>query len=294
MYGQMSFADDSTEYKEFVDKFKPKKTTDDCYTPSLVYEAVAEWVAAEYGLDRSTFVRPFYPGGDYVREEYPEGCAVVDNPPFSILAEICRHYQSRSVPFFLFAPGLTCLSRVDGVCAVAASCDITYENGASVRTSFVTNLEPEYAARSAPDLTAAVHAAVKEARDEDKNELPKYEFPSAVITAARLGWMSIHGTDFRIRRDESAFVTTLDAMKGAGKSGIFGGGLLLTEDAAARRADAERETVDRMAEAARAAAECDAFKVDDRGRVTFIWQLSEREQKVQEMLARIRDKANGG
>ena len=27
-------------YEQFVDKFKPKKTTDDCMTPPLVYDAV--------------------------------------------------------------------------------------------------------------------------------------------------------------------------------------------------------------------------------------------------------------
>ena len=48
-------------YEEFVEKFKPKLTTDDCYTPPIVYDAVADWVAAEYKLDRSLFVRPFYP-----------------------------------------------------------------------------------------------------------------------------------------------------------------------------------------------------------------------------------------
>lgn len=75
-------------YTDFVEKFKPKKTTDDCYTPELVYDAVAEWVAKEYGLDRECFVRPFWPGADYERESYPEGCVVVDNPPFSILSKI--------------------------------------------------------------------------------------------------------------------------------------------------------------------------------------------------------------
>ena len=25
-------------YEEFVEKFKPKKTTDDCYTPNEIYE----------------------------------------------------------------------------------------------------------------------------------------------------------------------------------------------------------------------------------------------------------------
>lgn len=53
------------EYADFVDNFKPKKTTDDCYTPANIYDAVADWVSNEYGADRSCFVRPFYPGGDY-------------------------------------------------------------------------------------------------------------------------------------------------------------------------------------------------------------------------------------
>lgn len=30
------------DYKDFVEKFKPKKTTDDCYTPEEVYDAVVE------------------------------------------------------------------------------------------------------------------------------------------------------------------------------------------------------------------------------------------------------------
>ena len=61
------------EYNEFLDKFEAKKTTDDCYTPELVYEAVADWVAKEYGVDRKRFVRPFYPGGDYQRFKYRGG-----------------------------------------------------------------------------------------------------------------------------------------------------------------------------------------------------------------------------
>ena len=51
------------EYNEFLKKFEQKKTTDDCYTPEVVYEAVADWVSEEYGEDRKNFVRPFYPGG---------------------------------------------------------------------------------------------------------------------------------------------------------------------------------------------------------------------------------------
>ena len=50
-------------------KFEAKRTTDDCYTPDVVYDAVAEWVASEYNVSRANFVRPFYPGGDYQNEK---------------------------------------------------------------------------------------------------------------------------------------------------------------------------------------------------------------------------------
>lgn len=55
--------EENEEYNEFLKKFEQKKTTDDCYTPELVYEAVADWVSEEYGEERQNFVRPFYPGG---------------------------------------------------------------------------------------------------------------------------------------------------------------------------------------------------------------------------------------
>lgn len=94
-------------YEEFVEKFKPKKTTDDCYTPPAIYEAVKDWAVKEYGIDPAKIVRPFYPGGDYERYEYPEGCVVLDNPPFSILSKILRFYDERGIAYFLFAPTLT-------------------------------------------------------------------------------------------------------------------------------------------------------------------------------------------
>ena len=37
----------SNTYEEFVDKFKPKKTTDDCYTPGAIYEVVKDWAIKE-------------------------------------------------------------------------------------------------------------------------------------------------------------------------------------------------------------------------------------------------------
>ena len=47
MDGQTALYDVEAEnYAAFTEKFKPKLTTDDCYTPEPVYEAVADWVAA--------------------------------------------------------------------------------------------------------------------------------------------------------------------------------------------------------------------------------------------------------
>lgn len=50
-------------YEEFVEKFKPKKTTDDCYTPPEIYEAIKKWACEKYGIDPQKIIRPFYPGG---------------------------------------------------------------------------------------------------------------------------------------------------------------------------------------------------------------------------------------
>lgn len=136
-----------TEYQAFVDKFKEAKTTDDCYTPPEIYDAIADWVAAEYGYRRDKFLRPFKPGGDYQAEEYPEGCAVVDNPPFSILASIVDWYLARNVPFFLFGPTLTIIGllkkqqRKERCCIILIGNQIMYENGAVVQTSYVTNMD---------------------------------------------------------------------------------------------------------------------------------------------------------
>ena len=79
-------------YEEFVEKFKPKKTTDDCYTPEIVYEAIKNWAVNHYKWQGREIVRPFYPGGDYEQYEYPQNCVVIDNPPFSIISKIVKFY----------------------------------------------------------------------------------------------------------------------------------------------------------------------------------------------------------
>lgn len=152
-FEQQSLFDDNPAYKDFTDKFKPKLTTDDCYTPPEVYDAVRDWVCAEYGIDPAGIVRPFYPGGDYERHEYPDGCTVLDNPPFSILTKICEFYLQHGIRFFLFAPGLTAFSSRNVVMRtthIVCEAKITYANGAIVGTAFVTNLGGDVIARTAP------------------------------------------------------------------------------------------------------------------------------------------------
>ena len=227
------------EYSEFVEKFKPKSTTDDCYTPEPVYEEVVRWCESEYGVERSSIVRPFFPGGDYERERYPDGCCVVDNPPFSILSRIVRFYCSQSVPFFLFAPTLTLFTASEQpVTYLACGCTVVYANGAKVNTSFITNMEPsEVRAKSCPELRAAVQKASDRAAKAGKKQVRKLEMPMEVVTAARLAYLAKHGVELTVMRGESVRVSRLDNDSG---SGIFGGGFLISERAAAERAAAER------------------------------------------------------
>ena len=234
----------SETYEEFTAKFEPKKTTDDCYTPPEVYGCVLDWAHREYGFDLAKVARPFYPGGDYEREEYPEGCTVVDNPPFSILSRIVKHYQERGVGFFLFAPTLTCMG-IRNCCKVVTGAGVTYANGASVNTSFVTNLDPAQA-RSAPDLRAELDAAIERLRREKTKALPKYEYPDEVLTAPMLARYSKYGIDFRVGPQECSFTRALDAQRGQGKA-IYGSGYLISERAAAERAAAERAAAERAA-----------------------------------------------
>ena len=273
-HGGRARQDGNDEYNEFLEKFEDKRTTDDCYTPPRVYDAVADWTAATYGVDRSTFVRPFYPGGDYQRFDYPEGCVVVDNPPFSIETEIIRWYCARGVRFLLFGPTLTAFSGFgEDVTYLLCDGEITYENGAVVDTSFVTNLDPDYVVRTAPDLTAAIKAADKESRAEVAKPVNlKYRYPPEVLTAVMASSWSALGIDFRVRKGGATLVRALDAMKPHGK-GIYGSGLLLCERA---KADAERAKADAIAE--RLGPLGEGVEVEPDGSV--VWRLSDREREI--------------
>lgn len=253
---QISLFTDNPEYEAFVDKFKPKKTTDDCYTPPLVYAAVRDFACEEYGIDPAAIVRPFYPGGDYEHYDYPPGCVVLDNPPFSILSKIVDFYIRREIMFFLFAPSLTAFSSRKNVMRcnhIFCDAKITYENGAVVQTAFVSSFG-DCIAQTAPGLREKIEKAMYEIRKEKRTVLPKYEYPANVLTAAMLQRYSRYGVKFSVSPSDCIPISALDSQREAGKS-IYGTGLLLSERAAAERAAAER-----------AAAET--------------WELSEREREM--------------
>lgn len=134
----------SKNYEEFVEKFKPKKTTDDCYTPPLVYDKILNVCQELFDISSYRIVRPFYPGGDFENFKYPDNAIVLDNPPFSILKNIVEFYVKNNIKFILFCPGLCAFTKYamqSNLSFVFFGDDIAYENGAKVNTGLVTNID---------------------------------------------------------------------------------------------------------------------------------------------------------
>lgn len=203
-------------YEQFTEKFVPKRTTDDCYTPETVYEAVKTWAVENLHLEGREIVRPFWPGGDYKSFAYPEKCVVIDNPPFSIYAEIVRFYISQGIDFLLFAPSLTQFVFDADVCYICTHNEITYTNGAVVRTGFTTNLIPGIRICSVPDLRDRVQKEADEfkartAKELGKNKkavrkIKKYEWPDHLISAAQAGRIVTRGVPLSIPSSECKYI----------------------------------------------------------------------------------------
>lgn len=247
------------EYDAFIDKFKPKLTTDDCYTPTNVYNALLAWALPRYHIEAAPIVRPFYPGGDYQKVTYPDGCVVIDNPPFSILSEICRWYSKRGIRFFLFAPNLTLFSIASGeMNYIPLGIGLTFENGANISIGFVTNMG-NLRIEASPELYAAIKAAENSNRAAETKEFPSYEYPPELVTPSMFAPLLRNGFGFSVPRNACSFTRALDAQRKAGKE-IFGAGMLISEKAAAEKAAVEKAAAEK-------------------------WQLSERERKIVRGLA---------
>ena len=270
-------------YDEFVDKFKPKLTTDDCYTPPAVYDAVLEFVGTLTPMAGRKVVRPFFPGGDYEdMKQYPANCIVVDNPPFSLLTKIIRFYCEKQIQFFIFGPALTLFSA-------ATDCDITYiipdsvimyENGARVHTGFITNIESDIRIWCCPELGRMIDEAQPH---EDKTK-QGFVYPDNIVTAAILGKISKRGIELKIRKVSCEPLKESDSALEQGRHALYGGGYILSDRAAAEHAAAERAAAERAAAeraaAERAAAEHAAAERADATRLN----LSPREKAIIERL----------
>lgn len=217
-------------YDEFVDKFKPRKTTDDCYTPKPIYDAIKNWVTEEYDLKNVEVVRPFFPGGDYEKFDYSSNCVVIDNPPFSILSKILKFYTDNKIKFFLFAPHLTLFTSFkSNFSYIVTNSEIEYENGAKVLTSFITNLENNAFIRTAPLLKKLIKDSGEKIKAENKKPRPKFKYPANLITSAGLG--AISGFDFTISRNQCCFTRALEEQKKIKKE-VYGGGFLICDEKA--------------------------------------------------------------
>lgn len=256
---QASLLEESETYKKWVEeKTTKEKTTDDCYTPPNIYEAIKDWAVKKYSLQGREIVRPFYPLGDYEREEYPEGCVVLDNPPFSICAKIVDFYLENNIDFFIFAPGLTLFNILKGrpgANVVVADLKIQYENAVSVTTAFITNLGSARITISG-ELTKLVMAEDKKNRKEKAKQWPKYNYTPEVLTSAICKKWAAWGMEEEIH--DVYALRALDSQRAAGKT-LYGCGVLIGEakarelEAKAREPEAKNRTV---------------------------WELSEREKEI--------------
>ena len=222
------------DYESYVAKFRDlPKTTDDTYTPPDVYEAVLQYLREEGKLtDAHTILRPFYPGGDYERAEYPENGIVIDNPPFSMFSKICKFYTARHIPFFLFGPGMTIATVSTYATAVIINTGLVFENGANVRVNFASSLFPDVALMTAPRLNDLIRACPSQ---NQKKELPIYDTPDELLSVSDLQTICNGGIDFAVRRSECVRVRSLDLHPKRG--GLFGDHFLIAKaKAKAKRA----------------------------------------------------------
>lgn len=216
------------QYDEFVAKFEKRTSSDDCFTPPLVYEAVVKYCERRFGVDRAKIVRPFCPGGDFENFDYPEDCYVIDNPPFSIMSRILKFFISRKIKYFLFTQALTsfnCL-RYNHTTLLFIEETIIYDNKANVKTSFYHNLGD-------PDIlfetdTAFAHELriANDISQKKKPRLPqKIVLPDCILNVQKAAQLKYHREPIQIRYTDGVFCSA------CGDYDIYGGGVLLSDAA---------------------------------------------------------------
>ena len=195
------------DYESFLAKFSDNpKTTDDCFTPKDVYEAVVKYVGTIYDMSDKVVIRPFFPGGDYENADYPENGVVIDNPPFSMFTKIVAFYTAYKIPFFLFGPGMTITSACRYCTAVFVDNNIIWENGAVVRVDFASNLYGDLIATTAPLL----HQMLAACPSQQKTGLPQFAYPAEVVRVSDFHVICSGDIDYSLRRSEVSPAKKLD------------------------------------------------------------------------------------
>lgn len=216
-----------SDYASFVKKFTGKHTTDECYTPQSLYNALLLYFRKKIIGERNV-VRPFFKNGDYTKYPYKIGDVVFDNPPFSMHAQICRWYISHNIDFILFAQTNTmCVINEDELTYIITDQKVVYENGASVSTSFVTNMDKTYRFIVDNNLCDIIHNEMKKI----KKTTLKYDYDIHFTSTALLRKFAGIGIDVCIRKDQSTIVDNFDAKKKNGQD-MFGKGIILSDGAA--------------------------------------------------------------
>ena len=246
------------DYDGFLEKFEVKKTTDDCFTPPEVFKIVLDYVNKNCNIKGIKIIRPFFPGGDYENIDYPDNCVVIDNPPFSIISKICRFYIERGISFFLFAPHLTLFSSDIDVSHIVADATIKYANGATVKTSFLSNMFGDAKIIGDADLCSKF----KELNQKNKVNNPKYKYPKNIATVSGIAWIISRGVSIKLDKKHVKHYRGLDSQKKHGKA-IFGSGFLLSKQAAAEQAAAEQAAAEQAKE---------SFIIE--------WEISKKENEI--------------
>lgn len=259
---------DKRNYKDFVDKFKPKHTTDDCFTPDLVYDVVKNYVIDKFNIDKSSIVRPFWPGGDYEHEDY-DGKVVVDNPPFSIITKIKNFYIENNVKFFLFCNSMTSINLIrkhfGKSTLIPISENIVYQNGAVVPTSFITNLfNDDTIVYFDPNFKNKLKDAVEQTNNKAVHRLPRYKYPENVVRVTDIVKAGRSTSEpIVIKSKQSKVIKELDNQKKSKKK-IFGSGLLVDDETA--------EQLEHLK---------NLPPIDKKGPGNIItWKLSDRERQI--------------
>ena len=255
------------DYESFLAKFNDNpKTTDDCFTPKDVFEAVVAWVGTQVDMKDKVVLRPFFPGGDYVNAVYPENGIVIDNPPFSIFVEIIKFYTIRNIPFFLFGQGKTIMSCVKYCTAIIVTDLLTYENGARIYTNFASNLFGDTVIMTAPKLNDMIFSCPSQ---NIKANLPSYNYPSELLSFSQMQTICRGGVEFSVKRNECQVVKNLDNHP----KQLFGEHILISSAKAIEKVGA----IERSKELARLKAEQSGMSINI--------ELSQRERQIVQTLS---------